>query len=343
MKLRLFFISKFTVQRLKRNPMHSPKKNHPKVKTKLHPRNKNRERYNFRQLIACCPELETFVKRNKYDDESIDFANPKAVKTLNKALLTSNYQLAYWDIPANYLCPPIPGRADYIHYMADLLAQNNSGKIPTGPAITCLDIGTGANCIYPIIGAMEYDWSFIGSDIDSIALESAQNIVAKNPQLKGKVEFRLQHNSKDIFNGIIQQNEQFDLTVCNPPFHASLAEAQAGTRRKIRNLNSSKPAEVKLNFGGQNNELWCEGGEEAFLKNMILQSKQLADSCFWFSSLISKQDKLESVYRTLKQVEVADVKTIPMGQGNKISRIVAWTFLSPEKQTQWKSSRWSSI
>lgn len=318
------------------------KKEHPKEKSKLHPRNKNRERYDFRQLIESCPELAQFVKLNIYQDESIDFADPEAVKMLNKALLLHHYGISNWDIPEGYLCPPIPGRADYIHHIADFLCRNNYGKIPTGPEIKCLDIGVGASCIYPIIGNQEYGWSFIGSDIDPVAIESANRIISSNPALQGKVECKLQTNPKDFFYGIIRKDEPIDLSICNPPFHASAKEAQAGTLRKINNLNPDKDAEPILNFGGQNHELWCDGGEEKFVRNMILQSKKFATSCFCFSTLISKESNLRSVYKALEQAEAFGVETIPMGQGNKISRIVAWTFLTTEEQNKWKNTRWKA-
>jgi 23S rRNA (adenine1618-N6)-methyltransferase len=236
------------------------KKEHPKEKTRLHIRNKHRERYDFKSLVETCPELAPFVKLNIYDDESIDFANPEAVKMLNEALLKHYYDISEWDIPENYLCPPIPGRADYIHHAADLLGSDNYGRIPTGQKIKCLDIGVGANCVYPIIGVKEYDWFFIGAEIDPVAIVSANKIIESNPVLTGKIELRLQPQPNDIFFGIIQKDERFDLTVCNPPFHASLAEAQAGTLRKLNNLNTDKTTEPVLNFGGQSSELWCKGG-----------------------------------------------------------------------------------
>jgi 23S rRNA (adenine1618-N6)-methyltransferase len=315
------------------------KKIHPTVKSKLHPRNKNRERYDFKQLIAVCPELNEFVRENPYGDESIDFSDAKAVKVLNTAILKNNYGLGYWDIPANYLCPPIPGRADYIHYAADILSNCNSGIIPTGSSINCLDVGVGANCIYPIIGSMEYGWNFVGADIDPTAINSATRIVNQNPALTERVSLRLQANPKNILTGIIQPDERFDLTVCNPPFHASAAEAQAGTLRKQSKLNTQKAESPKLNFGGQSNELWCEGGEVAFLKTMIHESKQFAKTCFWFTSLVSKSERLPLIYKFLKQVDATEVQTISMGQGNKVSRIIAWTFLSKKEQKEW-IQRW---
>ena len=135
----------------------------PQEKSRLHPRNKNRERYDLNALIAANPELKAFVKPNKHGDDSVDFANPKAVKILNKALLNHYYGIAYWDFPDSNLCPPIPGRADYIHYLADLLCEHNFGRNPNGVKIKCLDVGVGANCIYPILGVTEYNWNFIGS------------------------------------------------------------------------------------------------------------------------------------------------------------------------------------
>jgi 23S rRNA (adenine1618-N6)-methyltransferase len=322
------------------NPeMLNKKKEHPKEKTGLHPRNKHRERYNFGELIKSCPELAPFVRVNDYQDESVDFSDPRAVMMLNKALLKHFYGIVYWEIPKGYLCPPIPGRADYIHHIAGLLGSSNLGVIPMGGQVKCLDIGAGANCIYPIIGHQEYGWAFVGSDIDPVAIKSASEITEMNPSLKGNVELRLQPDSNDIFDGIIRNDEHFDLTICNPPFHASFEEAQSGTLRKLSNLNRKRISKPTLNFGGKNRELWCEGGEEKFVQKMISQSKLLPTSCFWFSTLISKQSHLNNAYTALKKAEAIEIKTLPMSQGNKTSRIVAWTFLTPEQQREWMNKK----
>jgi len=320
--------------------MQQKKKVHPKVKPGLHPRNKNRERYDFKQLVAAFPALAPFVKLNKYNDESIDFADAEAVKALNKAILKFHYGIDHWDIPQKYLCPPIPGRADYIHHIADLLRRFNYGKIPTGSSIRCLDIGVGANCIYPVIGNTEYGWSFIGSDIDPVAIASANKIISSNDSLKGKVELRLQENAKDILFGVMRKDEHTDIVICNPPFHASAEEAESSTLRKLSNLSDKKVVEPVLNFGGQSHELWYEGGEERFVLRLIRQSKYFANSCFWFSTIISKKSNLKGAYSALKKAGAIEVETIPMGQGNKTSRIVAWTFLTKEDQQKWKNTRW---
>ncbi|WP_428662751.1 23S rRNA (adenine(1618)-N(6))-methyltransferase RlmF [Runella sp.] len=308
----------------------------------LHPRNPHRFRYDFKALIKSCPALAPFVSLNKYHDESIDFANPEAVKMLNKAILIHFYGIHYWDIPANYLRPPIPGRADYIHYIADLLSAGNDADIPMGKAITGLDIGVGANCVYPIIGHQSYGWSFVGSDIDPKALQSAKRIITSNPALTPFVECRLQSSPSSIFKGIVQPNERFDFTMCNPPFHSSQEEASAGTQRKWQNLGRTNLAKKDtLNFGGQNAELWCEGGEKAFITRMIEQSAQLANRCFWFTTLVSKKTTLPFIYKSLKTVKAFDTQTIEMAQGQKVSRIVAWTFLGNHQQKVWRQERFS--
>lgn len=315
--------------------MKQNKKEIPKEKSQLHPRNKHRERYDFKQLIQSCPELTPFVKINQFQEESINFSNPTAVLLLNKALLKHFYGIDHWNIPPGFLCPPIPGRADYIHYVADLLGNSQLGVIPKGSKIKCLDIGVGANCIYPIIGFKEYGWSFVGSDLEPKAIQSAINIIQTNRLLQGNIRVRLQQNPNDIFKGIIQKGELFDITICNPPFHSSFEEAMAGTTRKVSNLSQKKTGNPILNFGGQSNELWCDGGEIQFIGNMINQSKLFADSCCWFTTLISKQSNLKKIQMMLEKVEVVQIKTIPMSQGNKISRFIAWSFLSPKQEKQW--------
>lgn len=309
-------------------------------KTSLHPRNQHRLRYDFDLLIENCPELKPFVFINEHhpdtSGESIDFSNPQAVKTLNKALLISYYDIQNWDIPQDYLCPPIPGRADYIHYIADLLAESNNGIIPTGTEVEGLDIGIGANCIYPVIGNVVYNWSFVGTDIDEKALNNCSKIIEANPKLIDAISLQQQLEPRFVFKNIITPQDKFAFTICNPPFHKSAEEASKGSLRKVNNLENKKSTKAVLNFGGQNSELWCEGGELAFITQMIYESARYPMQCLWFTSLVSKQSHLGSLYKTLNKVNAAQIKTIDMAQGQKISRILAWTFLTETQKQNWK-------
>ena len=311
------------------------------IKTRLHFRNKNREQYDLKALIISNPELKDYLKPNKHGEDSVDFANPSAVKILNKALLNYYYGIKNWDFPDENLCPPIPGRADYIHHVAYILSGNNFGKIPKGEKITCLDVGVGANCIYPIIGVTEYDWNFIGSDIDPKSIASAEAIVNSNVSLKNKVKCVLKESQRTMFRGIIEPENKIDVTICNPPFHSSTEEAKEGTKRKVKNLSGKRVKNPELNFAGISNELICEGGEAQFIENMIIESKSLAKNCLWFSTLVSKQSNLKGIYSTLEKMAAVQVKTIPMNTGNKATRIVAWTFLSKLEQKEWREERWT--
>lgn len=289
----------------------------------LHPRNRHQGHYDFPLLIKKDPELAKFVAPTRHGPLSIDFAQPEAVKALNRALLIHYYGLQYWDIPAGYLCPPIPGRADYVHAVADLLSESSRDrKIPLGPQTRGLDIGVGSNCIYPIIGFGEYGWSFVGADVDTVALASAARIIQLNPDLAPVVELRRQPSTSHFFRGIVNNGEHFAFSVCNPPFHASPQDAAAGSARKWKNLGR-RP---NLNFGGQANELWYPGGEVAFIRGLIDESREFGSQIDWFTTLVSKESSLPAIAQTIAKIKASHKRVIPMGQGQKKSRLVAWTF-----------------
>lgn len=304
-------------------------------KTSLHPRNLHRSRYDFELLTKEFPELKKYIGVNEHGVETIDFSEPKAVKALNNALLITYYGIKNWGIPDNYLCPPIPGRADYIHTVADILASCNNGKIPEGSSVFGLDVGVGANCIYPILGNAIYGWSFVGSEIDEKAIENCTKIIESNPKLIETISLQQQVEPYFIFKNIIAPDDRFDFVLCNPPFHTSQEEATRGTIRKIKNLENKKTTQPVLNFGGQNAELWCEGGEFRFISQMIYESAKYPMQCLWFTTLVAKQSHLKSLYRILNEVNVVSVKTINMAQGQKTSRVLAWTFLSEQQQEEW--------
>jgi 23S rRNA (adenine1618-N6)-methyltransferase len=292
----------------------------PPQKSELHPRNRNNNRYDFRRLVAAIPDLAKYLTTTPIGAESIDFSNPIAIKTLNKAILKVYYSID-WNLPGDYLCPPIPGRADYLHYIADLLSEAQMGIIPKGEKITILDIGVGANCIYPLLGSREYGWRFVGTEINAQAISIAKNLIQQN-KLTNSIEIFHQKSPASIFEGL-PKDLHFDLSMCNPPFHASQAEAIEGTRRKWKNLRIKSN---QLNFGGHENELWCPGGEVAFITRIIEESPNV--KCKWFTTLISKKTNLRAIYKALQKFKNIEIRTISMGQGQKKSRLVAWTFLS---------------
>jgi 23S rRNA (adenine1618-N6)-methyltransferase len=295
----------------------------PGVKERLHPRSRFRGGYDFARLVEAFPALSSFVAPNAHGDDSVDFADPAAVKVLNQALLKSACALEAWDVPAGYLCPPIPGRSDYLHYLADLLGVDASR--PRG-SVAVVDIGMGASCIYPLLGAVEYGWRFVGTDIDPVAVAWAEKTVRANRAVADLIECRLQSSPRQCFDGVVRPGERFDASMCNPPFHVSAAAAAEGSLRKRRHLGARAPRETPLNFGGRPGELWCEGGEVGFVRRMILESAARPHVCRWFTSLVSKSTHLPALRHTLRQVHPVDTRVIEMSHGQKQSRIVAWTF-----------------
>jgi len=288
----------------------------------LHPRNVHQGRYDMAALVAAVPELDYFLQANPRGEQTIDFSDNNAVVCLNKALLKHHYGVEQWSIPTGFLCPPIPGRADYVHYLADVLTESARPSVNATPRV--LDIGTGANLIYPIIGTSTYGWQFTATDVDATAIRNAHAIISANPALQS-ITILMQRNSEKLFGGMIRPDDYFDLTLCNPPFFASQKEAEAQARRKWRNLKGDK-ASVKRNFGGQGNELWCEGGELAFIKRMIHESVEFSAQVGWFSSLVSAHDHLPALKQLLRKLGATDIKTVPMAQGQKVSRFIAWRF-----------------
>ncbi|RQO34506.1 23S rRNA (adenine(1618)-N(6))-methyltransferase RlmF [Chryseobacterium sp. KBW03] len=305
-------------------------------KSSLHTRNLHRNPYDFDQLISCVPELKHYVFVNAYQTVTINFSIPKAVKLLNKALLLHFYNIKGWDIPDTNLCPPIPGRADYVHYIADLLAENFN-EVPTGNVVKGLDIGTGANLVYPLISHRSYGWTMLGTDINQDSLKNAQHILDQNEDLSSVIQLKSQPDADHIFKNIINPEDRFTFTMCNPPFHDSEESAIKGNIRKTKNLKKSKPRQSLLNFGGQQSELWCEGGELAFITKMINESALFSSQVLWFTCLVSKKENLNKLTHLLKKVKAIEIKTIDMAQGQKISRMLAWTFIPQQNRKGWKT------
>lgn len=279
----------------------------------MHSKNPYLEDYNFNQLVAQFPELGDYVFVNDHGNQTIKFSDNEAVKALNTSLLKVDYGIV-WELPENNLCPPIPGRLDYLLHIADLIPKKE---------LRLMDIGTGSNLIYPILGTCHFNWKCTASEVNSESLKNAQKIITNNSKLSG-IELRQQKFKNNIFEGIIEPQDFFDVVVCNPPFYKNRTDAERRNQRKVKNLGLMD--KERLNFGGLSNELWYKGGEEAFIKKMALESSSYKNQVQWFTALVSQKDNLKNIKRAINKTKPAVVKVIEMSQGNKISRFVAWTF-----------------
>ncbi len=297
----------------------------------MHKNSLHNTKYNFDELVKNHDALQAHVFTNDYHTQTIDFSNPEAVKALNTALLATHYDLKFWEFPDENLCPPIPSRADYMHHLADLLRRSHLDT-----DITILDVGTGATAIYPLLGNAIYKWDFVGTDIDEKSLKIAQNIIDKN-NLAAAITLRLQPDHQHILKGIIKPSDKFTASVCNPPFYKSQADAFEATKTKLKGLGKEGDKVVR-NFSGTPTELCYAGGEKAFLHTYLYESSQLKKQCFWFTSLVSNVNHVESMRASLKKLGATEFQVVDMIQGNKVSRIVAWSFLSSEEQNDWNKN-----
>jgi 23S rRNA (adenine1618-N6)-methyltransferase len=290
----------------------------------MHSRNRYVQPYDFSDLAGVVPALKAHFITTSAGRISLDFTNPDAVRLLNKALLLRDYDLKHWDIPAGNLCPGVPGRLDYVHVVADLMARPQDAKKGEGSKVSGLDVGTGASLVYPILAVREYGWRMVGSDVDEASLKVARAIVKFNPGLIKKVSLRRQPDPLAIFRGVIRPGERFDFTMCNPPFFASANEATTAAAQKWEKLRVDNDEASQLNFGGQANELWTAGGEPDFLRRMIRESADFGGQVGWFTTLVSKKGYLKIAEVEFARLGITDHNVVGIGQGGKIRRILCW-------------------
>ncbi len=275
----------------------------------MHKRNIHRYGYDFVKLAKTHPALESHLIVLESGAHSIDFSKAASILAFNTALLKHHYGVKYWKLTPDTLYPPIPGRADYLHHIADLV-----GKAATRG----LDIGCGASAIYPILGNAIYNYHMVGVEVDTNSYAHAADNTARNEA----INIRLQPDRSNIFKGAILENEHYDFTMCNPPFYASKEEADKANLKKQRNLGTT---ESGRNFAGASHELYCNGGEALFIKRMIKESVLFKEQVGWFTCLVAKSQHLKPLEKQLAKAG-AVYHIVPMESGNKKSRFIAWGF-----------------
>lgn len=289
----------------------------PRVKSGFHEKNEFRLGYDLPSLERANKDLKPFLSREE-GEIRVDYTHSQAVIELNRAILKHHFQMQEWFLPEGALCPAIPGRWDYLLRLRDLLPQE--------APLRGLDIGTGSSLIYSLLAVYGLNIRMVGSDISQESLQHARKILHANPLLPQQVELRHQAVAHHIFQGIVKSDETFDFCLCNPPFHGSEKEAEQAAQRKAKNLDLPQQLATSSNFGGRHHELWCKGGEAAFLKKMMKESLLFASQIRWFSSLVSKSENVAPMIKFLKKHHATAIEIFPLEHGNKKSRAVAWSF-----------------
>ncbi|KAG7641519.1 unnamed protein product [Arabidopsis thaliana] len=305
----------------------------------------------FASLASLYPSFKPFVFFSG-SRARIDWTDYNATRELTRVLLLHDHGVNWW-IPDGQLCPTVPNRSNYIHWINDLLS---SGIIQSlggdGSKVKGFDIGTGANCIYPLLGASLFGWSFVGSDFTVVALEWAEKNVQSNPHFSDLIEIRdskvppqcssvpeventesektIQeeaeisatvksdyHDNKSFIEpavllGVVKENETFDFCMSNPPFFETFEEA---------GLNP------KTSCGGTPEEMVCNGGEQAFVSRIIEDSAVLRQRFRWYTSMLGKKANLKLLISKLWEVGVTIVKTTEFVQGQTSRWGLAWSFM----------------
>ena len=300
------------------------------VSTALHARNRHLLGYDMARLVSSHAALAPFLRSRPDGKQTVDFSDPAAVSTLNTALLVSDYSYDF-SLPPGHLTPAVPGRADYIHLLADLLAEDGTGEVPTGRSVVGMDVGVGASGVYPLVGHADYGWSFLGTDVSRASLESCERLARRNAV---PLELRRQAEPRAVLRGVLQPTDRLAFTMCNPPFYASAEEARAATARKWRGLGKGarlgkgKGEEAWRSFAGQPHELYCDGGERAFVRRLIRESAapERRKAALWFTSLVSAARAMPALRAELRDARPAATRELALSTSNKGMRVLAWTF-----------------
>ncbi|KAB0792644.1 hypothetical protein PPYR_14603 [Photinus pyralis] len=277
----------------------------------MHPRNIYKKPPNFKQLAVDYPEFRSFIIQDVTGKVSIDFKDAKTLRALTCTLMKKDFGLDV-DIPLTRMIPTVPLRLNYILWLEDLLNIS-----PTSDDIKGVDIGTGASCIYPLLGAKSKGWHMIGTDVDAESLEWAQRNVDRN-SLGSLIKL------KKVTDGVILKEAiegEFDFCMCNPPFFASAPELNP--QHKARRIDRPRPRNA---FCASTNEVIADGGEVNFIQKMIKESKELGKSIRIYSTMVGHKYNLPQLKKLLREVDVISFKQTDFYQGKTTRWGLAWTF-----------------
>lgn len=286
----------------------------------------------FGALASLCPRLAPHVTSRHHGApsssprHSLDFTDWAACEALTGALFLAAFGVS-WRLPRGRLVPTLPSRCNYIHWLEDVVRW-----APGTRPLRCLDVGTGASLVYPLIAAsLHADWTFVATDCDDESLAAASELLTANPQLRGRVELRSSRGAPSdaaaggdaaaasstqhrLLAGVVRPGEVFDFSMCNPPFFGDASEAGQGPG---------------ADCGGRGDELVTPGGEGSFVSRMAAESatEALRTSVEWFSTLLGKKATLKALAVQLRAFRPQPrVVTTTFQQGRTTRWGVAWSF-----------------
>uniref|UniRef100_A0A8C8IZL1 U6 small nuclear RNA (adenine-(43)-N(6))-methyltransferase n=1 Tax=Oncorhynchus tshawytscha TaxID=74940 RepID=A0A8C8IZL1_ONCTS len=194
----------------------------------------------------------------------------KAVRALTCTLLMEDFGLTI-DIPLERLIP------------TDLVGGQ-------GEPCRGIDIGTGASCIYPLLGASMNGWHYLVTEIDDICFDYATRNVEQN-----NLSDLIKVPQKTLLMDALKSAIVYNFCICKPPLFANQLEAKG-----VNSRNSRRPPPSSVNTGGVT-EIMVKGGELEFVKRIIHDSLQLKTR-LWYSCMLGKKCSLAPLKEELRHL-----------------------------------------
>ncbi|KPM37623.1 hypothetical protein AK830_g8937 [Neonectria ditissima] len=266
---------------------------------------------NFNELALLDPDFADL-----WNQHNADFFNdPKCVMQLTKTLLQLDFDLQI-ELPDDRLCPPVTNRHNYLLWLKGLLDSTSYEK--PRRKVVGLDIGTGASCIYPLLGCTERPWSFIATDIDPKSLEFARKNVALN-----HLQHRINVVQRKPEDAVIPLDDlgiaTIDFTMNNPPFYKSAEDMANSAAQK------SKPPQSACT--GAKVEMVTDGGEVGFVDRILQESLVLRERVQWYTAMFGFLSSLVDFVQKLRENGIDNYAVTELIQGTKTRRwAIAWSF-----------------
>ncbi|RKF53686.1 U6 small nuclear RNA -methyltransferase [Erysiphe neolycopersici] len=286
---------------------------------------------NFSTLALVDSEFAKYLKPNG----QLDFSDPNAVQQLTKSLLKRDFGLSVV-LPQDRLCPPVPNRLNYILWVQRLLdttdikliidwnktvvsSSNTENNSRNDVTVYGLDIGTGASCIYPLLGcALRNNWKLFGTDTDEKSLEYARQNVTSN-HLSDRISIVKTEPREPLIPFQVLGVENLKFIMCNPPFYESKEEMLKCAEAKKRPPFTA--------CTGADFEMVTEGGEVEFISRLIDESTESKSRVQWYTSMIGKLSNLIILREKLVKLGINNYALTDFVQGNKTKRwAIAWSF-----------------
>lgn len=286
------------------------------VKKFMHPRNIYRKPPDFKDLALKYPEFRKFAHQDLSGKVTINFKDAEALRALSRCLLHHDFNLTV-DIPQDRLVPTIPLRLNYLLWLEDILIENSLQSAD----ITGIDIGTGASCVYPLIGAAHFKWHMLATEIDEVSYQVAcKNVEVNNLQSMITVK---KVSDDTLLASAVDKDRCYEFCMCNPPFYSCETELDPKIISHSRKLSRAPPHNAPT---GSTLELASPGGEIGFIKRMLHDSMKLKNLIRVYTVMMGFKSSVKVVEGLLREANVLSIGTTEFFQGHTTRWGIAWTY-----------------